>query len=454
LRPIISFALAALAACAGNEAAPGLVDAPPLVVPDAPNLIDAPSLGCTAPTGAGTTHGASVNAAETWTAAASPHVLASDTNVYAAVTIEPCAVVRIGAGKTVTIVAGGSLVAAGAAGRPVTFERLVAGSAWASIRALDGDLSLTHAIVRGGGDPLNTNPAYAGALHMQRNGATGSLHVDDVDIADSLSQGVYINGIVGFDATSQDLRIHGSAGFPVHVYANVVGSIPTGVYTGNGRDEIGIAGSGGPVADSQTLHDRGVPYHVGSGQDGGRMDVNAPTGVAVLTIEPGVTIRFPPGGTLNIDPASGTDAAHGALIAIGGAAANEKIVFTSDQPTPAAGDWLGIGFGRKVDPASAMRHVRVEYAGGASITGSNSCPYPGRVGQNDAAIRIFGPAGPSAQFITDSEIVASLRDGIDRGWRDDLQPDFLATNTFDVAGCAQSTPRTSAGACPASPACP
>jgi hypothetical protein len=100
-----------------------------------------------------------------------------------------------------------------------------------------------------------------------------------------------------------------------------------------------------------------------------------------------------------------------------------------------------------------VQNVRVEFAGGATTSSSNSCPYPGRVGQNDAAIRIFGP--PSTQFITNTEILASLRDGIDRGWRADLQPDFLATNTFTaVAACKQTTPRTFNGVCPANPLCP
>ncbi len=43
----------------------------------------------------------------------------------------------------------------------------MAGQAWASIRNLGGNLSLTHAVLTGGGDPLSTNPAYAGVLHMQ-----------------------------------------------------------------------------------------------------------------------------------------------------------------------------------------------------------------------------------------------------------------------------------------------
>ena len=434
-------ACAGLAACGGGTALP---DAP--VAIDAP-LADAPA-PCVAPTGAGTMH-ASISAPETWTAAASPHVIPFDINIAAAVTIEPCAVVRIAVGKTVSVQAGGALIAAGAAGRPVTIDSVVAGMAWSTIRAIGGDSSLTHAIVRGGGDPLNTLVAYAGALRVQ----TGSLHVDDVEIADSKSQGVYLDGAVPFDATSQDLRVHGSAGFPVHTYARVIGSVPSGVYTGNARDQIGIAGAGGPVSVSQTLHDRGVPYHVGSGQDGGRLDISSGVVgmVAVLTIEPGVTMQFPPGGTLNVGVGSGAVATQGAMIAIGTAA--KKIVFTSDQgAVSAAGDWFGIGFGGTVDPQSVMQHTVVEFAGGSQITGSNSCPYPGRTGPNYAAIRIYSPA--ATQFITDTEIPQSGRDGIDRGWRSDVQPDFLATNTITVSGCKETLPALANNGCPATPPCP
>jgi hypothetical protein len=248
--------------------------------------------------------------------------------------------------------------------------------------------------------------------------------------------------------------VHGSVGYPVHVYARVIGSVPTGDYTGNGHDAIAIAGSGGAVVSDQTMHNRGVPYHVGSGQDSGRMDVNSQVAnqTAVLTIEAGVTIQFPPGGTLNFEPASGNAAARGALIAIGGSAPSQKIVFTSDQASPMAGDWLGVVFGGAVDSRTVMQNARVEYAGGTTVTGSNSCPYPGMV-NNEGAIRIIGP--PPTQFITSSEILSSLHHGIDRGWRADLQPDFLATNTFNaVASCKETTPRTDAGVCPVNVPCP
>ncbi len=99
-----------------------------------------------------------------------------------------------------------------------------------------------------------------------------------------------------------------------------------------------------------------------------------------------------------------------------------------------------------------MQNTRVEFAGGASVSGGNSCPHPG-IAINDAAIRIFGP--PATQFITNAEIRSSARFGIDRGWRADLQPDFLASNTFTaVASCEETTPRTFNGTCPALLPCP
>jgi hypothetical protein len=159
-------------------------------------------------------------------------------------------------------------------------------------------------------------------------------------------------------------------------------------------------------------------------------------------------ILFPPGGSLNIN-ASGHG---GTLIAVG--TPTRPIVFTSDKGTAsAAGDWLGIGFDDPVSPQNVIQFARVAFAGGSSTFTSNSCPYPNRAGQNYGAIRIFGPT--LTEFITSTEISFSGRDGIDRGWRANPQPDFLATNMFTaVTGCKQTTPRTQAGACPVPVPCP
>ena len=418
---------------------------------------------CTAPTGPGTTHG-NISVSETWTAAANPHILPYDMNISATVTIEPCAIVLIGAGKTITVKPGGEFIAAGGPGLPVTIGALVPGSAWATIRNFGGNISLTETIVRDGGFVPNNNAnlvAVSGALQMQITAPVATLdldkvklHVKNVEIANSRSQGVYINGNVGFDPTSQNLRIFGSAGYPVHVFARVVGTVPTGNYTGNARDAIAISGTGGAVFVSQTMYDRGVPYHVGSGQDGGRMDVRLPNPMpgtwAVLTIEPGVTIQFAPGGMLHVDASAG-----GALVALG--TPTRKIVFTSDRGAAAqAGDWLGIRFGSTAPAQGGLRFTRVEFAGGTSPTGSNSCPYPGLANSNNAAIRIYGPPKLQfGQFVTDTEILHSAHHGIDRGWYGGSQTDFLTSNTFvGVMECNQTMNRTMAGACPVPVPCP
>lgn len=439
-----------LAACDEDEPINMLPDAP---VPDAP--VDAPPRACITPTGAGTVHNTNIATAETWTEAASPHIIMNDTTVAAAITIEACAVVRIAGGKTVTINTTGSITANGLVGLPVTIERLETATAYGPIRAIGGVLSLTHTNVKGGGNPLGA-PALGATIIMNRSlsATTGSMHMDTVDIADSASQGVAMSGAAGFDASSQALTIHGSTGRAILSSPNLLGSIPTGTYTGNTINEVMIDTSGGQITTTQTLHDRGIPYIVDDEANTSLDVVSFTATPAVLTIEPGVVLKFHPGSRLRIDTTGGnTNPAKGALIAVGTAA--KPIVFTSVAATPAAGDWQGITFSGLLNAATRMDFTRVEYAGGPTATGSGSCPYPGRVGQNDAAIRIFGTPAPVQQFITNTTILASARDGIDRGWTLDGLVDFLPTNTFTgVAECDQSFPRQTSTICPTTPPCP
>ena len=188
------------------------------------------------------------------------------------------------------------------------------------------------------------------------------------------------------------------------------------------------------------------------------MDVQSPTPgtVAVLTIEPGVVVQFAPGGSLKIDPIGGsnTAAARGALIALG--TPKEPIVFTSDRGNAAAaGDWVGITFGGAVNPQTVMQNVRIYYAGGAEY-GGRSCPLNGgALGENYAAVRIYGPPPSTTPFITNSEIFESARHGIDRAWNANVQPDFAAANSFAaIKGCKQSTPNNPLANCPANLTCP
>src|SRR5512138_3621196 len=77
---------------------------------------DAGPSECPPVSGMGTMHSGTITAPETWAAAGSPHVIASDTSIRTDITLEACAVVRIGDGKTLDV--RGSLVANGLPTRP------------------------------------------------------------------------------------------------------------------------------------------------------------------------------------------------------------------------------------------------------------------------------------------------------------------------------------------------
>ena len=241
----------------------------------------------------------------------------------------------------------------------------------------------------------------------------------------------------------------------------MIGTIPSGQYQGNVVDAIGIGLAGGAVRFTQTMANHGVPYHVGTGQDGGRLDVNSlVTGqTAVLTIQPGVVIAFPPGGMLYVagrETSTPADPARGALIA--NAAGGASVVFTTDQGAPAPGGWIGVRVGDPVDPRTFLNNVKILYAGGVDAAQGKSCAYPGYPVGNDAAIRVLGV--PPTQTIVNSEIAWTARHGIDRGWQSNTQPDLLPSNAVTLStssggACRQTTPKNVTGSnCPASPQSP
>ena len=407
---------------------------------------------CVAPTKGPTTHG-SINADETWTADASPHILPYDTTFYKTVTLEPCAEVLIAEGHSITLRGEGKLVAEGTATKRIHIGAKDAGKPFANIRTLaPATVRLAYVTIDGGGVPLATTAYLAGTLDFQGDTlkpTQETLFVDHVTIANSVSNGIALKDNAGFAQGSNALVIKGSAQFPLSIFARSVGGIPTGSYTGNGKDQILLptTSANETINETTTLHERGVPYLVGHATSGGdlRVDIQQGQPGVTLTIEPGVTMRFKKGGVLRIAVASSLSPARGSLVAVG--TPDKPIVFTSDEASPAAGDWLGLRFGDIPTTANKVDYVRVEYAGGTSTSGSGSCPDNSEL-MNDAAIRIGG--WPTSQFVTNTEIVGSLTNGIDRGWRDDREKiEFLSTIKFtNVALCNQTYPPNAANVCP------
>ncbi len=111
---------------------------------------------------------------------------------------------------------------------------------------------------------------------------------------------------------------------------------------------------GGRISEDTTWGADGSPYVVTE------TVVVAGDPMPTLTIEPGVEVRFRPGTGLQV----GTEDERGALWAVddGG---SRSILFTSDQATPAPGDWEGVVFLPTADPsASRLEGVITEYGGG------------------------------------------------------------------------------------------
>jgi hypothetical protein len=428
----------------------GLLDGNPAPGPDPDPPVPSE---CVAPTGGPTLHPGSIDADETWTAAASPHIVQYDTTIYKKVTIEPCAEVLVVGGHSLLVRNAGELVALGTASKRIHIGAKDASAPWGQIQSYGKPLSFAYTTLDGGGLPGNTALYNQGTINVQGDAQLPTqplLSVDHVRVEGSASTGVVLRDGAGFAAGSAALVVKGAASFPLNVWARSLSGIPDGAYTGNGIDQILIPTTSGneTITEDTTIHERGVPYLVGHATSAGDLRVDVPQGKTpvTLTIEPGVTLRFKKGGTLQIGVASSTTPARGSLVAVG--TAEKKIVFTSDEAAPAAGDWLGVSFGDIPTATNRLDNVRVEHAGGASVSGSGSCPDNAEL-MNNAAIRIKG--WPTTQFITNTTILGSATNGIDRGWRDDREKiDFLSSITFTgVALCNETYPPNAANVCPA-----
>lgn len=420
----------------------------------------APVARCATPSGAAVAHDKTIDADETW--AAGFHEVTFDVAIRknATLTLAPCAVVRIVAGRGISVGSGnpgdgGKIIAQGSAEQPIVIEGKD-GARWNNLLVTaNGRADLAYTTFKNGGGPY---ARAGGTLHLygdQYQPIQPLAKIDHVTIEGSGKYGAVLEGRGAFAEGSQELVVLGSGDMALRVTAPAVGTVPTGKYTGNATDAIRLLGSGSyDIIDADvTIHDRGVPYVVGGDGAFNEMSVQGVDGTApVLTIEAGVTLKFGKSSSgLFIDRASTPNPARGVLRALGTAA--RPVVFTSNEPSPAAGDWTGIHFRGVPNAQSKIDHARVEFAGADTGTSGFSCgtpPSPNPV-SNEAAIAIFGK--PTSALVTNTVIFQSAANGIERAWTGDAV-DHLATNTFtNVAWCKQTYPRPTTGSCPAPAPC-
>ncbi len=108
---------------------------------------------------------------------------------------------------------------------------------------------------------------------------------------------------------------------------------------------------------------------------------------ATMTIEEGVKISFDTDAYLWVD--------YGKLIVKG--TSDAPVTFTSANKSPAAGDWVGVGFREKTMAGTSIDHLIIEYAGSKSSNGEGairleSMRQGGRITITNSTIR------SSAQF--------------------------------------------------------
>lgn len=412
---------------------------------------------CAAPTGAGTTH-SKVEGDETWTAAASPHIVDAAATIEEGktLTLEPCAVVQLKAG--IGLLVKGQLVGLGAADKPIRIERAEAASAWSNIEVRKGGtLRLAYATVEGGGLANGNTLTGVGMLDIrgdQEAAAQPAFLADHVTLKGSETLGVLLREGGGFAAESKSLTITGGKGFPMSIWGRALRTLPSGTYTGNASDEIIVPASGGrdDIQEDTILVDLGVPYRIGGATGRGNLIVQSASGkVPLLTIKEGVTLKFEAAGRLTLDQSSAL-VGIGALSVEGTAA--KPVIFTSAKASPAAGDWTGIVFEGTPDPRTKINYAKIAYAGGESGISSFGCPSPGAPSFANQAAIIFEGGIPAAGAITNTTIENSAGEGIVRGWTG-AEVDLLTTNTFTgIARCNVTTPKPVAGACPDPAPCP
>lgn len=423
-----------------------------------------PADECPEITGDGTTHGPFLETSETWTLAASPHLVPDGLSISAGaeLDIEACAVVRVGATRDINV--SGKLRANGESTKRVRFEPLEAGAAWGSIVAIraESPLHFLHTTLENGGflAPLSISEQH-GVIRVEGSRTESlvpMLETVSVIIRGSGSNGVHLSSNAAFIDGSNNLTIEGATRFPIVTNAWSATTLPSGKYTGNGRDAVLVRtserlGIDGLIVES-TWDDLGVPYEIAGETDAPKyLVVGAPQDATTskLTLSAGVELRFTAVSGLTIEGAQAT------LVAVGSLA--EPIVFTSAADVPQPGDWLGINFHEDVSPTSAIAFAQILYAGNENTgTRSFSCGTPKAASasqqQTMGAVYFSLNEGAPSAFIQSTEIRFSASNGIDRGWTG-ADTDMTATNTFsDIAFCKQTEPKPMTGSCSNPPMCP
>ena len=236
----------------------------------------------------------------------------------------------------------------------------------------------------------------------------------NVTIRGAVDVGVNAIGGGRFGDGSANVTItgtHGSIGAPIWLWGSSPASIPSGGYSGNAMDVIYVIY--GEVTQTETWPNPGVPYLIRDGLGIGH------AANPRLTLDPGVVLRFAPGGILSVGWL-----VSGNVRAIG--TDSEPIIFTGQYDF--AGSWMGVMVGPYADTTTALDHVIVQNGGADD-------------GQFATGFRLAREMGP---FIRNTLVQRSAGCGITRlsgsTWTTDFTAPALGNTFQNNAGAAQCGP--------------
>jgi hypothetical protein len=412
---------------------------------------------CLAASGEAIEHGGDITTDEVW--AAGVHKISSNVRVLATVTVEACAKVEIGDSRTIQVGSSptvGKLVLRGSreGGKllPVRFTAQETSRPWGAI-VVDGTGSLDATLaVLEGGDSVTAQQNGGGMLRVFGKSSTSdggtpsitkNLRSDWLLVQGAKASGIALLRYAGFSDDSTGVAIRGSEGESLRTEIGASSALPTELFfSGNAKNEVLLEQTWSGTL-STTVRAKGVPYRIDGALYLAPVEDGAP---AVLTVEPGVTVRFGAAKGSSGIYVGTSETRQGQIVAKG--TADAPVRFTSAKDVPAAGDWMGLYFRSYPTSGNAIENAVVEYAGGESAATGFGCGPR----DNDATILLLG-ARPTSAFVQGTTLRSGGGNaGIVLGWKsDESGPDFLSGNRFEsMPACSVSRPRGADNACPGS----